>query len=924
MTITSPIEDGGATTMPQRQGGAVTTRHAGIDPVYALLADGSTVQIRQVCPDDYDGIKAMHEAMSRDNSYLRFFHLSRLSAAQEAHRLCRLAGTDHTALLARRGDEVVGVGSYELVAPGDAAEIAFAVADHMHGHGVGTLLLEHLVALAREQGVREFVGETLIENTAMLQVLTDAGLPVQRHVADGIVEWRFPLPDSDAGEVGRQLERYLAAVARREAQADVASLLPLLRPASVAVVGASRRTGTVGRAILRNIVTGGYRGRVYAVNPHTAHLEGVPCLPSVTALTEPVDLAVLAVPPAVVPQVATECGRRGVRALVVVTSGLDDAQGADLLAACRRHGMRLVGPNCFGVAVPALGLDATFAARHPSPGVVGVVAQSGGLGIALADQLSRLGLGVSTFASVGNKYDVSGNDMLEWFDQDQATRLAVLYLESFGNPRKFAGTARRVARRTPVLIVDAGRSAAGQRAAASHTAAAATPSVTRRALFDQAGMIVTDGLGELVDVAALLATQPVPGGRDVAIVSNVGGAGVLAADACGDHGLTVHTTGGAARRKLRTLLPAGAALTGPVDTTAAVGADQFRRCLDILAADGPDAVLALVLPTATTGDLLVAARGADVGVPLVAVELDQAEGVRLLSRDGPTTETGSGNTVPVYADPRPAVCALAHAAGYGAWRARPVADVPELPDVAVEEARNLIGQFLDDDGADGGWLSQDRVTALLACYGIAATPLLPAEDEQAAVRAAAAVDGPVALKAEVPGVVHKTDAGAVRLDLHTETEVREEYRSLRAAFGGRLRRVLVQPMITGGTEVLIGVTQEPVFGPLVVFGTGGVATDVAADHAARLCPLTGAEADELIAATRVSSLLRGHRGAPPADPATLRDLLLRVSRLADDLPQVAELDLNPVLARPDGVAVIDARIRLTPVRPHDPFLRRLR
>ena len=661
----------------------------------------------------------------------------------------------------------------------------------------------------------------------------------------------------------------MEAADRREGRADVASLCHVFRPDSVAVVGASRRTGTVGRAILHNIVTGGYQGEVYAVNPHATRMEGVPCLPSVTTLPEPVDLAVIAVPPAAVPAVADECGRRGVKALVVITAGLDVLQGADLLATCRRCGMRLVGPNCFGIAVPGIGLDATFAARHPAAGTVGLVMQSGGLGVALVDRLTRLGLGISSFASVGNKYDVSSSDMLMWWEQDNTTELAVLYLESLGNPRKFARTARRVGRTMPVLAVAAGRPAAGQQDAASHTAPVAKPLVTREALFEQAGIIATESIGELLEAAALLASQPVPAGRNIAVISNVGGAGVLAADACTDYGLNVHKLSAETRRRLHALVPSGGGVNGPVDTTAATPETSFRRCLELVAADeGVDAVLALVLPTAATGDLVTAVCAADVRVPLAAVLLDQPEGVRLLPRatDSGLSRTASRPTpVPAYSDPDAAAHALARAAAYGAWRSRPSGHIRQLSDVRADDARGLVRGFLGRSPR-GGWLPPEEVAGLLSCYRIPVASLTP--------------------------VTSADDA--------------------------------VQPMITGGTEIIIGVAQEPVFGPLVIFGLGGIATDVLADHAARLAPLTDTDADELIRSIRSAPLLPGYRGAPPADLAALREILLRVSRLADDLPEVAELDLNPVIARPDGVFAVDARIRLSPAEPLDPFLRKLR
>jgi len=901
-----------------------------VGPVYALLADGSTVEIRPAGPADFGAVKAMHEAMSPDNSYLRFFNISRLAAETEARRICRESRPGHVALLALSDGEVVGCASYDVPAgPGfdggqpdgigsHVAEVAFAVADHMHHRGIATLLLEHLVSIARRNGFTIFTAETLPENAAMLKVFYDVGLPVHRHYADGIMELTFPLP-SDEG--GTDLDSYLNAVAERERRAEVASLRHVLAPESVVVIGASRRRGTVGRVILDNIRTGGYSGHVYVVNPRARQIGGEHCLSSALDLPEPADLAVIAVPAAAVLDVAEQCGRRGVRSLVVITSGLDAAACADLLAVCRRHGMRLVGPNCFGVAVPTIGLDATFAASHPQPGVAGLVMQSGGLGFAMVDHLSRLGIGISSFASVGNKLDVSSNDMLMWWERDPGTKLAVLYIESFGNPRKFARTARRVGATMPVLAVEAGRSAAGQRAATSHTAAAATPLVSREALFGQAGVIATPSFGELLETTALLASQPVPAGRTVAIVSNIGGAGVLAADACTDLGLTVHRPHGLTRRRLRALVPDSGAVGGPVDTTAAISGESFRQCLELLAADDEvDAMIALVLPTGATGDLVPAIQQADVSVSIAAVVLDQPESVRLLPRLG--TE-GSPVQIPAYGYPEAAAAAMARAARYGAWRTEPRGQVPAFRDIRTDQARALVRGFLHQT-VGGGWMPPDKTAELLRCYGIPLAELTPVGSEDEAVRALQAAAGPVVLKADVPGLVHKTDAGAVVLDLRTEADVRAAYGQLMDRFGERQRRVLVQPMISGGTEVMIGVADDHMFGPLVVFGLGGVATEVLADHAAWLTPLTDVDADKLIGSIRSAPLLLGHRGSPATDLKALRELLLRVSRLADDLPEVTDLDLNPVIARPDGVFVVDARIKVTPYQPQDPFLRRLR
>ena len=554
-------------------------------------------------------------------------------------------------------------------------------------------------------------------------------------------------------------------------------------------------------------------------------------------LPEPADLAVIAVPAAAVLDVAGQCGQRGVRSLIVITSGLDTAACADLLAVCRRHGMRLIGPDCFGVAVPGIGLNATFAANPPEPGVAGLVMQSGGLGFAMVDQLSRLGIGISSFASVGAKLDVSANDMLLWWEHDGVTRLAVLYIKSFGNPRKFGRNARRVSASMPVLTVLAGQQE--------------IPLVSREALFEQAGVIAVRGFGELIEATALLATQPVPAGSTIAIVSNVGSAGELAAAACTVLGLTVYHPHDPTRRRLRALgsRPGTISDTGAVDTTATVSGEDFRACLELLAADEDvHAIIALVLPTGATGDLETAIKEADVAVPLAAVVLNQSESVRLLAR----SEGHGASRIPAYGYPEAAVAAVARAVGYGAWRAEPRGRVPDFPDIRPADARSLALEFLRD-APQGGWLPPDETAELLSCYGIA--------------------------------------VGAAAPD---------------------------------GTEVIVTVAADQTFGPLVVFGLGGAGTEVFADRAARPTPVTDTDADKLIRSIRSAPLLLGHDGRAAADLDALRDLLMRVSRLADDLAEVADLELSPVIAGPDGVVARRARVRLAPYEPKDPFLRRLR
>jgi acyl-CoA synthetase (NDP forming)/GNAT superfamily N-acetyltransferase len=835
---------------------------------FALLADGTTVEIRQATDADADDVRAMHERLSPANAYFRFFSFSPQAPEREARRLTRPPGPDHAALLALLGGELVGVASYEATSKPGVAEVAFAVADEMHGRGIATLLLEHLVSLARQRHLTAFAAETLPENMAMLRVFAEAGLQVRRRFAGGVIELTMPLPSPET----EQFDNYLDKVAGRASRADIASLRSLLQPGSVAVVGAGRHRGSVGREILHNIVAGGYRGHIYSVNSRGGYVEGMTSLSSPAELPADVDVAVIAVPAAEVATVAEQCGQRGVRALAVISAGLGDS-GADLLAICRQYGMRLVGPNCYGIAVPALELNASFARTAPLTGEAGLVVQSGGIGMALLEHLGRLGVGVSSFASVGDKYDVSSNDMLTWWEQDEQTRLAILYLESYGNPRGFARTARRVGRKLPVLTVVGGRSAAGRRAAESHTAASAPRLVTQEALFGQAGIIATHSLGELVDAAAFLAAQPLPAGRRVAIVSNAGGAGALAADACVESGLTVTTLGAATQELLARLLPSRSAVSGPVDTTGAVGADAFRACLEHVAADDAvDALLAIGVPTAAA-DLTEAILTADVAKPVAAAVLGRPESVSILS---PANEATAGvRRVPVYGYPESAARALAHAAGYREWRSAPHGAVPELEDVQTEAARTLIAGFLAVN-RDGGWLPAIAAAELLGCYGI---PVVATE----AVTGASAV----ATAAQPAGRV-------------------------------------VPEAAAGGVEMIVRVVAEPVFGPLVVFGLGGVAADVLGDRTARLAPLTDVDAAAMIGAVRAAPLLTGLAGGPAADTGALAGVLLRVSRLADDLPEVAELDLNPVIARPDGAFPVDVRVRVAPAVPSDPFLRQLR
>ncbi|MEU1891221.1 bifunctional acetate--CoA ligase family protein/GNAT family N-acetyltransferase [Streptomyces pristinaespiralis] len=886
---------------------------------HALLTDGSTVRIRPAVPADAERVLEFYSAMSPENLRLRFFSTGRRSAELAAARVAAAQMDNYQALLAESGDRVLGIADYAREPGTTAADISLAVADDQHHRGLGTLLLEHLVARASSAGITVFTADALAANHAVLKVFADLGLRTRRQFDGPEVRYAIELAQTDA---------YLSATDERGRIADVASLRPLLKPRSVVVVGAGRRPGSVGRAVLRNTRSGGFAGLLRAVNPHADIIEWVASHPSVASLPYVPDLAVLALPAPAVPEVAEACGEAGVRALLVLSSGLTREQATELLAHCRRYGMRMVGPNCLGLLNTAsdIRLNATFTAHPPVPGTAGVAVQSGGVGIALLDGLSRLGIGVSTFVSLGDKYDVSGNDLLRWWESDGRTDLAVLHLESFGNPRAFSQTARRVARDMPILTVDAGRSDAGRRAAASHTAAAATPTMTRGALFTQAGIIATRTIGELLDTAALLKTQPLPDGSRVAVVTNAGGAGVLAADACDEAGLTVPVLSEATTADLLAALPHGASAVNPVDTTAAVGEEQLRRCVDRLCLCAEvDAVLVVLVPTAVAaavGDDLVGAlihQSTRRPRPVAAVLPSQSARVELL----PVRE---GGHVPAFGDAQDAAHALAQATTRARWLARTPGMVPELTDVDKAAARALVARFLEEH-SEGGWLDPMTTAELLGHYSLPISPWGWASDEAEAVLTAERLGGAdrgVVMKAYWPGLVHKSALGAVVLDLRGSQQIRSAYRALARRFGDRMTGVVVQPLADRGTEFFAGVVQDPVFGPLVLFGLGGTATEVLADHAARLAPLTDEDVQELMRSPRCAPLLFGHPEGDALDVAGVEQVLLRLSRMACDLPELCEADLNPVLARPESVTVVDVRLRLQPTHAVDPYLRRLR
>jgi acyl-CoA synthetase (NDP forming) len=632
---------------------------------------------------------------------------------------------------------------------------------------------------------------------------------------------------------------------------------------------------------------------------------------------------------------ARACGAKGVRALVVISSGFGEtgpdglAAQRELLAVCREHGMRLIGPNCMGIVstAPDVMLNATFAPASPPPGNVAFLSQSGALGLAVIEHAGALGIGISSFVSVGNKADISGNDVIQYWEQDPRTDAILLYLESFGNPRNFSRITRRVGRTKPIVAVKAGRSTAGARATTSHTGALiAASDVTVDALFRQSGVIRTDTLSELLDVASVLANQPVPSGNRVGIVTNAGGLGILCADACEGEGLVVPPLPEPVRDRLLGFLSAAASVTNPVDMIASASPEAFGQAIELIANESDlDAIIVIFISPAVTRAADVAAairRAADGiedtgrGIPVLAVFMSPER-----IPDAMRGQAGR-HAIPTFAYPEEAARALAHAARHGAWRARPEGTVPELADIDADPAAAILAHALRRGDS---WLPPDEVERLLSCYGLRSVGSSVVHSARAAGRAADELGGPVALKAIAEGLVHKTDAGAIRLRLTGRAQVERaanELRAVAARSGFVAKRFLVQRMVADGVEVLVGVAHDPVFGPVLAVGAGGTAVELMHDVAVRLTPLTVEDAGEMVRSLSTFPLLDGYRGAPKADVASLEEVILRVAAMVEGHAEIAEMDLNPVVVLSDSAIVVDARIRVRPAPAPRPLLAR--
>lgn len=870
-----------------------------------VLRNGKTLHVRPVRAADRDGLLDLFRHLSADSLHFRFFDVRKPEAALEATPYA-IDYHDEFGLVGELGGKIESVVHYfRSRKDPERAEVAFTVSDRLQGCGVGTRLLERLAEVARERGITTFVAEVLEDNRKMMDVFLDSGFTVTRKSDEGAVRVVLSL------ERTAEFEEKSADRAQKAASASMKSIF---EPRSIAVVGASRKAGTIGGELFRNLMRAGFQGRLYPVNPTTDEVEYIPAYPSVREIPGEIDLAIIVVPSDLVEPTIDDCIAKGVRGVVVITAGFSEvgpegrAREEKLVEKIRSVGMRMVGPNCMGVINTdrAVRMHGTFSRVWPPAGNVAMSTQSGALGLAILDYASQLNIGFSTFISVGNKADVSGNDLVQYWAEDPHTDVILLYLESFGNPKKFGSIARRVSHKKPIVAVKSGRSRSGARAASSHTGALTESDVIVGELFRQAGIIRTDTLEELFDVGAVLAHQPLPAGRRVAILTNAGGPAILAADACEARGLEIAHLSDQTLAGLSEFLPKTASVRNPVDMIASAGPAEYDRAMRLLFADpAVDSLLLIYIPVVPEDADVVAAAireaySAGGGKPVV--------GTFMSARGVPPVLA----PIPCFPFPERAAGALARATNYAEWRRKPQGAVRPFDDISRDGVRAIIEPVL---ARGGGWLDPEEGRALLEAAGIPVAKTVFAQNAGAAVAAAGAAGYPVVLKASGEKILHKSDVGGVRLGIGDERELREIYADFESRFGADLEGVIVQPMIAGGVEMVVGATLEATFGHVIAFGSGGTLVELLNDVAFKLLPVSDLEVADMLERVRGTRLIRGFRGSPKLDEAAAREAVQRVSWLIELVPEIQEMDVNPLKVLENGVIAVDYRIRVGRAEP---------
>jgi acyl-CoA synthetase (NDP forming)/RimJ/RimL family protein N-acetyltransferase len=871
-----------------------------------LLLDGGTAHIRPIRPEDADLLVDFYARVSDESKYYRFFSPMPNLAARDVARFTQVDHVSRVAFVMVLANEMIAVGRFDVTAPGEA-EVAFLVQDQHQGRGIAQILLEHLAQAGRELGVARFIAEVLPQNRRMIQTLQEAGYQVAGGYEDGVMNFEFSI-DATTTAMG--------VMQSREHRAESASIEKFFNARSVAVIGASRRQDTIGQALVRNLITGDFTGRVYAVNPSADAVSGLPAYKLVSDIPGDVDLAIVAVPASAVQDVVLDCAAKGVKGLVVISSGFaetgDEGRRRQrmLVGLARSYGLRLIGPNCLGVinTDPDISLNASLSSLMPPRGRAGFFCQSGALGSAILEKVYNRGLGLSTFVSAGNRADVSGNDLLQYWEEDDSTEVVLLYLESIGNPRKFSRIARRVSRRKPIVAVRSGRTTQGvPMGHAVRTIAA--PGAAVDAMFRQAGVIQVDTLEEMFDVAQLLAHQPLPTGRRVAVVGNSDALGLLATDAAAAVGLVVNRS-----------VALGAEAT----------AEDFEDALDE-AIDDPDvdSVVAVYIPPLNvTGDEVanvLAAVGEQSDKPLVSTFLG-AEGVpELLRVPDVAGATAGRGSVPSYPAVESAVRALAHVVEYAVWLRTPEGSSQKQPEVDALAARDLIGEVLTES-PEGRDLAFPELHRLLSAYGIDLWEPRPVDTLPQALAAAEELGWDVVLKATAEHLRHRPDLAHVWRNIDEAHDMEHAWASLSGLIelptGAGF---VVQKNAPPGVPVGIAAVEDPLFGPVVSFGISGPLTELLADRAYRIPPLSEHDARAMTREIKSSPMLFGYRGSEVVDVDRIEELIMLVARLKNDLPQLHAIELSLVLAGKNAATVLTASARVEPVSDprSDWFVRRL-
>ena len=872
------------------------------------LRDGRVVALRPLRSDDAVEVEALWRRLDAPSRRL-FTNLAHLPPDRPGDVGVPRPG--HTAgIVAVPADppgRVVGVARYERTAADTARALVFVDASWRRT-GLGTMLLRRLAEAARHAGVRLLAGDVPRSDVAMLGLLEELGLEYEEQATAASVHASFAVQKIDA---------YLDALLADQRAAARASVAPFLCPGSIALVGASDKPGSIGALLLANLVASGFAGPVYPVNPRHQAIQGITAYPDLASCPQPPDLVVVAVPAPLVAGVVDQACRLGVRAVCVISAGFAEVGGEgrvlqdELRRRARAAGVRLIGPNCMGLlnGGPDPRFNASFSTVFPRPGRLAFVSQSGGLGLAALSMFTGPSLGVSGFVSVGNTADLTPNDLLLYWDEDPGTSVILAYLESVPDPRRFARIARRLSRNKPIVVVKSGRTGAGRRAASSHTAAMAARDTAVEALVHQAGVIRAGTLEEMFDVAAVMSAQPAPAGRRVAVLTNVGGPGILVADACEAAGLLVPELSRDTQTALRAGLPAQAAVGNPVDVVAGSSAEQYGRTMRLLgAAEEIDAIIAVFIPLGNTlaedyAREIIAAVASLPGKPVIAVFMSAGPPPAGLPEAG----------IPVFSRPEQAAAALGHIARWAEWRARPAGHVVTPPGIDPGRGRAVIDAMLASQPG-GGWADAKTAGELLAAYGISTARSRLVRTPAQAAAAQAEFGGPVAVK--IAAAIHKSDVGGVALGIDSPQAAAEAVTSIRAilaeaGIAEHATEFLIQEQIHDGVEMIVGVTHDPAFGPLVLAGLGGTFVEVLGDVAVRITPLSDTDVDEMLRSLRSYRLLTGYRQSPPLDVAAFAELLHRVSAMVEDIPEITELDLNPVFVRQHGAVVADIRVRLT-------------